>query len=264
MAGVDSGDSATAASARLVAADYRQFLDPAALGDMRIGVVRAKVSGYNASTDKLMEEALLALKGQGAVLIDPADIPHLGEYDDAELEVLLFELKADLNQYLARSGAPVKTLEDVIQFNERHRDREMPYFGQELFLQAQAKGPLTTPAYLKARSRCRDLSRTRGIDAVMTKHRLHLLVAPTGSPAWPTDLVNGDHFTGSNSTPAAVAGYPSISVPMGFAYDLPVNLSFIGPAWSEPTLIKAAYAFEQVTKHRRPPRYLPSLTLTPA
>jgi amidase len=264
MVGLDSRDSATAASARHLSSDYRQFLDPAGLREMRIGVVRAKVSGYNAATDKLMDDALLALKGEGAVLIDPADIPHLGEYDDAELEVLLFELKADLNEYLARTDAPVKTLEDVIRFNERHREREMPYFGQELFLQAQAKGPLTTPAYLKARTTCRDLSRTRGIDAVMTKHRLHLLVASTGSPAWPTDLVNGDHFTGSSSTPAAVAGYPSISVPMGFAYDLPVNLSFIGRAWSEPTLIKAAYAFEQATKHRRPPRYRPSLTLTPA
>ena len=178
--------------------------------------------------------------------------------------MLLFELKAGLNSYLARSGAPVKTLEDVIQFNERHRDREMPYFGQELFLQAQAKGPLTSPGYLKALKRCRNLSRVRGIDAVMSKHRLDLLVAPTGSPAWPTDLVNGDHFTGSSSTPAAVAGYPSISVPMGFAYGLPVNLSFIGRAWSEPILIKAAYAYEQATKHRRPPRYLPSLTLGPA
>jgi len=264
LAGADPRDPATASSVRHVQPDYRRFLEPAGLRGLRIGVVRAKVFGYSGATDRLAEEALVAMKGEGAVLIDPADIPHLGEYDDAELEVLLFELKADLNGYLARSGAPVKTLGDVIQFNERHRDREMPYFGQELFLQAQAKGPLTSPAYLKALKRCRDLSRAQGIDAVMTKHRLDVLVAPTGSPAWPTDLVNGDHFTGSSSTPAAVAGYPSISVPMGFAFGLPVNLSFIGRAWSEPTLIKAAYAYEQATKHRRPPRYLPSLTLSPA
>ena len=264
LAGADPRDPATASSVRHIQPDYRRFLDPAGLRGLRIGVVRAKVFGYSGATDRLAEVALVAMKGEGAVLIDPADIPHLGEYDDAELEVLLFELKADLNGYLARSGAPVKTLEDVIQFNERHRDREMPYFGQELFLQAQAKGPLTSPAYLKAIKRCRDLSRAQGIDAVMTKHRLDLLVAPTGSPAWPTDLVNGDHFTGSSSTPAAVAGYPSISVPMGFAHGLPVNLSFIGRAWSEPTLIKAAYAYEQATKHRRPPRYLPSLTFSPA
>jgi amidase len=230
---------------------------------MRIGVARAKFFGYSGATDRLAEDALVALKEEGAVLIDPADIPHVGEYDDAELAVLLYELKADLNGYLGGSGAAVKTLEDVIQFNERHREREMPYFGQELFLQAQAKGPLTSPAYITARKRCRDLSRTQGIDAVMTRYRLDLLVAPTGSPAWPTDLVNGDHFTGSSSTPAAVAGYPSISVPMGYAYGLPVNLSFFGRAWSEPTLIKAGYAFEQATKHRRPPRYLPSLTLSP-
>jgi amidase len=264
MVGTDPRDPATASAARYIQSDYRRFLEPAGLRGMRIGVARAKFFGYSRATDRLAEEALVALKQEGAVLIDPADIPHVGDYDDAELEVLLYELKADLNSYLARSGAPVKTLEDVIQFNERHRDREMPYFGQELFLQAQAKGPLTSPAYIKARNRCRDLSRTRGIDAVMTRHRLDLLVAPTGSPAWPTDLVNGDHFTGSSSTPAAVAGYPSISVPMGYAYGLPVNLSFIGRAWNEPTLIKAAYAFEQATKHRRPPRYLPSLTLTPA
>jgi amidase len=263
MAGTDDRDPATASAARHVQPDYRRFLEPAGLRGMRIGVARAKFFGYSGATDRLAEDALVALKEEGAVLIDPADIPHVGEYDDAELAVLLYELKADLNGYLGGSGAAVKTLEDVIQFNERHREREMPYFGQELFLQAQAKGPLTSPAYITARKRCRDLSRTQGIDAVMTRYRLDLLVAPTGSPAWPTDLVNGDHFTGSSSTPAAVAGYPSISVPMGYAYGLPVNLSFFGRAWSEPTLIKAGYAFEQATKHRRPPRYLPSLTLSP-
>jgi amidase len=162
------------------------------------------------------------------------------------------------------SRAPVQTLGDVIEFNERHRDREMPYFGQELFLQAEAKGPLTSPAYIKARNKCRRLSRSLGIDAVMAKHRLEILVAPTGNPAWPTDLVNGDHFTGSSSTPAAVAGYPSISVPMGFVHGLPVNLSFFGRAWSEPTLIRAAYGYEQASKHRRPPGFLPTAALTPA
>jgi len=228
--------------------------------------VRKKFFGYSDVTDRLADDALEVLRREGAVVIDPADIPHLGEYDDAELEVLLYELKADLNSYLAavspRSG--VKTLEDVIRFNEQQREREMPYFGQELFIQAQAKGPLTSPAYIRARNKCRDLARTRGIDRVMSRNRLDLLVAPTGSPAWPTDLINGDHFTGSSSTPAAVAGYPSISVPMGFAHDLPVNISFIGRAWSEPTLIRAAFAYEQGTKHRRPPRFLPSVTFRSA
>jgi amidase len=180
--------------------------------------------------------------------------------------VLLYELKADLDTYLSGTAAKsgTRTLKDVIEFNERHREREMPYFGQELFLQAQEKGPLTSPEYQKALRQCRRLSRERGIDAILTRNRLDLLVAPTGSPAWPTDLVNGDHFTGSSSTPAAVAGYPSLSVPMGFAYGLPVNLSFIGAAWSEPTIIKAAYSYEQATKHRQKPRYLPSVALPPA
>ena len=256
------GAMAAGASAR----DYTKFLDPAGLRGVRIGVARAKFFGYSDSTDRLAEAALDLLKREGAILVDPANIPHTGDYDDAELEVLLYEFKADLQSYLAGLGsrARVKTLRDVIEFNEQHRDQEMPYFGQELFLQAQEKGPLTSPAYIKARNRCRRLSRTLGIDAVMAKHRLDMLVAPTGNPAWPTDLVNGDHFTGSSSTPAAVAGYPSISVPMGFVHGLPVNLSFFGRAWSEPTLIRAAYAYEQSSKHRRPPGFLPTAALTPA
>lgn len=266
MAGPDPRDVATGPSAGHVQRDYTKFLDPAGLRGARIGVARAKFFGYHDATDRAAESALDVLRREGAVLIDPANIPHAGEYDDAELEVLLYELKSDLNAYLAALGsrAPVHALADVIQFNERHREREMPYFGQELFLQAQEKGPLTSPAYIKARNKCRGLSRSLGIDAVMKKHRLHALVAPTGNPAWPTDLVNGDHFTGSSSTPAAVAGYPSISVPMGFVYGLPVNLSFFGRPWSEPTLIRIGFAFEQATKHRRPPRFLPTIEPTPA
>jgi amidase len=257
---------ATAPSARHGQRDYTKFLDPAGLRGVRIGVARAKFFGYSDVADRLAEEALDLLRREGAVLVDPADVPHVGAYDDAELEVLLYEFKAGLASYLRELGprAPVKSLQDVIEFNERHRDREMPYFGQELFLQAQRKGPLTSPGYLKGRQRCRRLSRELGIDAVMSKQRLDVLVAPTGNPAWPTDLVNGDHFTGSSSTPAAVAGYPSISVPMGFAYGLPVNLSFFGRAWSEPTLLRAAYAYEQTSKHRRPPGFLPTATLAPA
>jgi amidase len=266
MAGQDARDPATASAARHVQPDYTRFLDRAGLRGARIGVARAKFFGYSDATDRLAEAALDLLRREGAVLVDPANIPHAGQYDDDELEVLLYELKADLASYLADLGprAPVKSLQDVIEFNERHRDREMPYFGQELFLQAQKKGPLTSPAYRKARQRCRRLSRELGIDAVMSRHRLDLLVAPTGNPAWPTDLVNGDHFTGGSSTPAAVAGYPSISVPMGFAYGLPVNLSFFGRGWSEPMLIRAAYAYEQASQHRRPPRFLPTAPLAPA
>jgi amidase len=261
MAGTDALDPATAAAAGHVAPDYTRFLDPAGLRGARIGVAREKFFGYSDVTDRLAAAALDAMRGAGAVIVDPADIPHAGTYDDAELEVLLYELKADLNAYLAALGpsAPVRTLADVIAFNERERAREMPYFGQELFVRAQAKGPLTSPGYRKALRDCRRLSRTLGIDAVMTRHRLDALVAPTGNPAWPTDAVNGDHFTGSSSTPAAVAGYPSVSVPMGDAWGLPVNLSFIGRAWSEPVLIRLAYAFEQITMHRKAPRFLPTL-----
>jgi amidase len=265
LAGQDPRDPATASSGS-IPKDYTRFLNLRGLQGARIGVARAKFFGYSDAADRLAEAALEVLQREGAVLVDPANVPHAGEYDDAELEVLLYELKADLNTYLQGLGpaAPVKTLHDVIEFNQRHRDREMPYFGQELFLQAQEKGPLTSPAYMKALTKCRRLSRTLGIDAVMAKHKLDALIAPTGSPPWLTDLVNGDHFTGGSSTPAAVAGYPSISVPMGFAYDLPVNLSFFGRPWSEPVLIRIAYAYEQATKHRRPPGFLPTAPLTPA
>jgi amidase len=264
LAGADPRDPATAAAAGHVETDYTRFLQKDGLQGARIGVARAKFFGYSDATDRLAEVALATLTREGAVLVDPADIPHAGEYDDAELEVLLYELKADLNAYLARlgAGAPVRSLADVIAFNERERKREMPYFAQELFVRAEAKGPLSGSDYRKALATCGRLSRKQGIDAVMDKHRLDALVAPTGNPAWPTDLVNGDHFTGSSSTPAAVAGYPSISVPMGFAWGLPVNLSFIGRGWSEPTLIRLAFAFEQATRHRKAPLFLATLEQT--
>ncbi|HUR93559.1 MAG TPA: amidase [Gemmatimonadales bacterium] len=261
LAGTDPTDAATANAASHVEPDYTRFLERGGLRGARIGVAREKFFGYSDATDRIAEAAIGVLRREGAIVVDPADIPHAGRYDAEELDVLLFELKADLNAYLASLGpaARVRTLADVIAFNEQHRDREMPYFGQELFLQAESKGPLTTPAYRKALDTCRRLARTSGIDAVMSKHRLDAIVAPTGNPAWPTDPVNGDHFTGSSSTPAAVAGYPSISVPMGYAWGLPVNLSFFGRAWSEPVLIRIAYAFEQITMHRKPPRFLPTL-----
>jgi len=197
------------------------------------------------------------MKAQGAVIVDPADIPTAARLDDCEFEILLYEFKADLNKYLATRGpsVAVHSLTDLIAFNTREREREMPYFGQEILISAEKKGPLTSPAYQKALTTCRARSRTLGIDAVMTKLRLDALVAPTGSPAWPTDLVNGDHFLGASSTPAAVAGYPSITVPAGFAFGLPVGVSFIGRPWSEAKLIGFAYAYEQATKHRKPPTF---------
>lgn len=263
LAGVDPRDSATSAAAGKIAADYTATLDADGLKGARIGVAR-KISGFDPRVVALLDEAVAEMKRRGAVIVDPADIPHVGEYDESELEVLLFELKADLNVYLAGLGpkAPVKTLRDVIAFNEAHKDREMPYFGQELFLRAQEKGPLTTPAYLEALAKNQRLSRGEGIDAVMNEHSLDAILAPTGGPSWLTDLIAGDHYTGGSSTAPAVAGYPNVSVPLGFVFGMPVGLQFMGRAWSEPTLLRIAYAFEQATKHRRPPRFLPTAALT--
>jgi amidase len=241
----------------LTGRDYSQSLDANGLRGARIGVAREKFFGFHEKTDRLIEAAIQAMKRQGAEIVDPADIPTAGKFDDSEFEVLLYEFKADLNAYLAALGpeAPVHSLQEIIDFNERHRDKEMPYFGQDTMIKAQAKGPLTSQPYLDALEKNHRLARTEGIDAVMQKHRLDALVAPTGGPAWCTDLIDGDHGAGGSSTPAAVAGYPHITVPAGFAWGLPVGISFFGAAHSEPVLIKLAYAFEQATRHRRPPRF---------
>ena len=261
ITGVDPRDTATAASRAHAGTDYIRFLDRAALKGKRIGVTRARFTGYHPDTDRIFGDALDVLRQLGAIIVDPANLPHAGEYDEAEYEVLLYEFKAGLNAYLATlgPGAPIRTLEEAIAFNDRNAARVMPYFGQEIFHLAQAKGPLTTPAYRAALAKCRRLSRELGIDAVMARHRLDAMVAPTGNPAWPIDLVNGDHFTGSVTTPAAVAGYPHITVPMGASFGLPVGLSFFGKAWSEGALIGMAYAYEQATMHRKGPEFLSSL-----
>jgi amidase len=261
MAGPDPRDPASADSARH-ATDYAAGLDPGALRGARIGVAR-NMAGFHPDTDRLFEEALAELKRQGATLVDPADVPNLKQLGDPENEVLLYEFKADLDAYLASLGekAKVKTLADVIAFNRANREREMPFFGQEIFLKAEEKGGLATPAYREALSKCARLSRAEGLDAVLGKHGLDALVAPTGAPAWMIDPVSGDHFVGGDSTPAAVAGYPTVSVPMGFVFGLPVGLSFIGQAWSEPALVRLAFAYEQATRQRRPPRFLPTATL---
>jgi amidase len=257
MAGHDPEDAATVVLAGREVPDYTQSLDPNGLKGARIGVARAKFFGYSPVADRLVEEALEVMKAAGAVIVDPVDIPHAGEYDDAEFTVLLYDFKSDLNAYLAGLGAasPVKTLTDLIGYNEQHRDRELPYFGQEIFVMAQEKGPLTDDAYVEALAHCHRLSRTEGLDRVFAEQHVDAIVAPTGSPPWTTDLVNGDHFLGASSTPAAVAGYPSISMPVGYTFGLPVGMSLIGAPWSEPTLIRLAYAYEQVAKPRTPPRF---------
>ena len=262
MTGVDGRDAATKASAGK-AADYSKALDAGALKGARIGVARKRYFGYSPKTDAVIDSAIAEMKARGAVIVDPADIPTAAGLDDCELEILLYEFKADLNAYLRTLGsaARMKSLADIIAFNEREKAREMPFFGQELFVSAEKKGPLTTPAYRKALATCRTRSRTLGIDAVMTRLRLDAIVAPTLGPSWPTDLLNGDHFLGASSTPAAVAGYPSITVPAGAVHGLPVGLAFIGRAWSESKLIALAFAFEQATKHRRPPTFAPTLDL---
>lgn len=259
LTGADTDDEATRASVGKSQPDYEQYCDPGGLAGARIGVAR-KYFGFNDAVDPLMEQALDVMKKQGAILIDPADIESFGKFDDTELLVLLYELKADLNAYLGRlgPGAPVRTLKDIIEFNERNRQKEMPYFGQDLFVKAEAKGPLTAKEYLDALAKNHQLARTEGIDALMDKHHLDAIVAPTGSPAWMTDLVNGDHAAGGSSNAAAVAGYPNINVTAGFVFGLPVGISFFGRAWSEPTLIKLGYAFEQAAKARQAPRFLPT------
>src|SRR3954469_4205976 len=270
MAGADPDDAPTlrhgAAQGRGAPLDYTTSLDPNGLKGARIGVVRNKYFGYSPAADRIAEAAIADMKKQGAIIVDPVTIPTLGTFDDGEFDVLLYEFKADLNKYLTWLGAasPVHSLKDVIAFNDAHKSEEMPYFGQEIMAMAEQKGPLTSAKYTTALARNRQLARALGIDATMTKYRLDALVGPTGGPAWLTDLVNGDSSFANSSAPStvtSVAGYPHITVPAGFAGTLPVGISFFGRAWSEATLFKLAYAYEQATKHRKPPAFAASADL---
>jgi amidase len=222
--------------------------------------------GQSPAADRVALAAIEVLKAQGAVLVDPADIPHLGEYDDAELDVLLTEFKANLATYLKEwaPGAKVQTLDELIAFNKEHAATEMPFFGQELFEQAAKKGGLDSAEYKKSLETCKRLARAEGLDAVLAQHNLDALVTPTGGAPWLTDLVTGDHFGMSSSTPPAVAGYPAITVPAGWDHGLPMGITFMGKAFSEPKLLGFAYAFEQATHARRPPRYPPAVDLKAA
>ena len=260
MAGVDPQDPATAASQGKAESDYTRFLDPNGLRGARLGIAR-KFFENNAMLDAFLNGCVDALKKAGAEVIDPADLATHGQLDAPEQQVLLYEFKDGINRYLTRlpPSSPARTLQDLIAFNEKNRDREMPFFGQELFIQAEAKGPLTDPAYLKARADCVRLSRQDGIDALLAKHKLDAIVTLTSGPAWFTDHVNGDRDTGGCTTPAAVAGYPHITVPAGFYRGLPIGLSFFSTAWSEPKLIKLAYGWEQHMNARRKPTFAPSV-----
>jgi amidase len=243
-------------------ADYTSFLVPDGLRSARIGVVREALFGYSAPADRIADAAIEVLREEGATIVDPANVATISQLPELQWEVELYECKAGINAYLKdlAPGAPVRTLADIIEFNEKNKDLEMPFFGQEALLESVKKGPLTSPAYLTALRQCQELSRRQGIDAVMAEHGLDALVAPTGDPAWVIDLVNGDSNKGWWSSPAAAAaGYPHITVPAGYVHGLPVGLSFFGRAWSEPTLIRLAYAFEQATDQRRAPQFYPTV-----
>ncbi len=244
------------------ATDYTKSLDPNGLRGARIGIAR-KFFGYNRDVDALMETAIAEMKRLGAVIIDPADLPTHGKFDDSEFEAMLYEFKDGIDRYLAstKPNVQVRSLDALIAFNEKNSAREMPYFGQEILLQAQKKGPLTEKAYKDALAKNRLMSRGQGIDAVLAKDKLHAIFAPAGGPAWLTDLVTGDHDIGGSSTPAAVAGYPNITVPAGFVHGLPVGASFFGAAWSEGVLIKIASGFEAAIKGRKKPEFLRTATV---
>ncbi len=259
--GVDPRDEATSRSEGNFHTDYTQFLDPAGLQGARIGVARS-FTGFDPRITTLFDEAIAAMRDAGAEIVDPANLPEAAWNDEMPLLVLEYEFKADLNAYLATLGedAPVRSLAEIIEFNEQNADREMPHFGQQRMIASQAHGPLTDEAYLNAVRTIQRANREDGIDALANEHRLDAIIAPTRDLPWVTDHIKGDRLDGGSSAgPAAIAGYPDISVPMGFVKGLPVGVSFFGPAWTEPTLIRVAYAFEQATKHRRAPSLTPTL-----
>ena len=260
LTGADNEDPATLTSGGKAKTDYTPFLREDGLKGARLGVVR-NYFGFHEKVDAVAEQALEVMRTQGAVLID-VELATKGQFDESEYEVLLYELKHDLNAYLANLQPDFpRSLEEVIAFNEKNSNEVMPFFGQEHFLKAQAKGPLTDEAYRRCLALNHRLTREQGIDALLKEHDLSALVAPSNGPAWTIDLLNGDRYLGSSSSPAAVAGYPNISVPAGYAHGLPIGISFFSAAYQEPTLIKLAYAFEQASKVRKPPQFLATTSL---
>ncbi|MFC3552119.1 amidase [Lysobacter cavernae] len=261
IVGRDESDAATAESSGRALFDYHARLDPQALKGARIGVLR-KAMGFHPAADAAFERSLAAMRGAGAELLD-VEIASAGQWNDPEFQMLLYEFKSGVENYLARSQAPVQTLAGLIDFNRRHAGEELVFFGQELFEQAQAKGSLDEAAYIEARNKARRLAGAEGIEATLKAQQLDALVAPATAPAWPIDPIHGDHFLGEGYGVAAVAGTPSVTVPMGEHFGLPMGIVFMGTAWSEPRLIQLAYAFEQKTHARKPPQFLATVDLEP-
>ncbi len=262
ISGSDEEDAITTQQKKPAIIENEQLFEEGAIEGMRIGVAR-NFFGFNRRVDKLMEQAMKTLEQLGAEIIDEANIETTQDFREEEYLVLLYEMKNDMKAYLEKYGEKLlyKTLKDLIDFNEREKERVMPYFGQEHFLAAEEKGSLEEEEYLKALKKSKELAGKKGIDAALKKHRVEALIAPSGGPAWTIDLLNGDKFSGGSSSPAAVAGYPNITVPMGEIFDLPVGLSIISSAYKEETIIKIAYAFEQATKARKKPSYKKTLVL---
>jgi amidase len=261
MVGVDAQDESTKDNEAKIQTDYTKFLDKDGLKGARIGVAR-NYFGFNPEVDKLMEQAIETMKKLGATIIDPTNLENIREIREPEYTVLCYEFKTDLNAYLAEflEKGP-RTLKELIEYNEKHKDKIMPYFGQEHFIRSEEKGALTDEEYLEALAKCKQITQDEGLDKIIKEHNLDALIAPSGSPSWPIDLLNGDHFTGGSSSAAAVSGYPNITIPLGYIHGLPIGISFFSSAFQEPTLIKLAYAFEQATKVRKPPEFKPTLIL---
>jgi amidase len=258
MTGLDESDPATRASARKSFTDYAQFLDPNGLRGARIGIAR-QYFNIGPAVTAVMEDCIALMRHAGAEIVDPTDLSSYEAWRDTELQVLLYEFKADLNSYLQARKPAVQSLGDCIAFNRAHRTEEMPFFEQEIMEQAQEKGSLTEKSYKDALATNRRLARKEGIDAALSKHKVDAIVGPTAGPAWITDWVAGDRTDSGCASPPAVAGYPHITVPAGFKFGLPLGISFFGGAWSEPKLIKYAYAFEQLRRARRKPEFLPTV-----
>ena len=257
LAAFDENDAVTSVEKREIHSDYTQFLQPGIHG-LRIGIATG-MNGFHKEVDILFKKAVDAFKSAGAAIVEEVTFEHQQKWGEASWQVLLYEFKADLNNYLLKYKAPVKSLAELIAFNKKNADKEMPWFGQEIFELAQEKKDLTSEEYRMALKDMQRYTREEGIDAVMQTYRLDAIIAPTNGPAWTTDWVNGDHFSGSSSSPAAISGYPNITVPMGFVHGLPVGISIFGKAWSEPVLLRIAFAFEQATRHRKAPEFKKSI-----